>query len=69
MIRKSLSDLDRIRCLLDLETEESLADLWSEFQLTPGQAMELVNNTSHQPVPLPGLPEPIESQQRKRRAA
>ena len=63
------SDLDRIRCLLDLETEESLADLWSEFQLTPGQAMELVNNTNHQPVPPPGIRKPIQSQQRKRRAA
>ncbi len=45
------SDLDRIRCLLDLETEEAFADLWSEFELTPGQASLLLESSERKETP------------------
>ncbi len=63
------SDLDRIRCLLDLETEESLADLWSEFELTPGQAMDLVSEAIHPPSPPAIIRKPVQRPKGKRRAA
>ncbi len=43
-MKTSPSDLNRIKMLVDLGTEDSLADLWSEFGLTPGQAVLLLEN-------------------------
>jgi len=43
-MKTSPSGLNRIKMLVDLGTEDSLADLWSEFGLTPGQAVLLLEN-------------------------
>jgi hypothetical protein len=46
-MKTSPSDLNRIKTLLHLGDEESFAELWAQFELSPGQAQAVVEESEN----------------------
>jgi hypothetical protein len=61
----SVTDLQDIRQLCDVDTEEAQADLWTRHRLTPGAALDLLAEVDSKRITMSREPSNRKPRQRK----